>query len=49
MGSKAKTIKISEENYKWLVKVAAEIQSKKLEPISLDEALSLIKSNSKRK
>ena len=34
-----KTIKISEENYKWLLNLASEIQKKKSRLISFDEAL----------
>lgn len=41
MGSKA--IKIKEENYKWLLKLAADIQKKLGKPVSFDEALSEIK------
>lgn len=35
----SKTIKISEENYKWLVRIAAEIQKKKEKPVSFDEVI----------
>lgn len=34
-----KAIKISEENYKWLSKLAGNLQSEKGEPISIDEAI----------
>ncbi len=45
----SKTIKISSENYKWLAKLAAELQKEKEKPISLDEALTKIKMGRKRK
>ncbi|HKZ34178.1 MAG TPA: hypothetical protein VJ142_03015 [Candidatus Nanoarchaeia archaeon] len=41
MGSKA--IKVKEENYKWLLKIASDIQKKLGKPVSFDEALSEIK------
>ena len=41
MGSKA--IKIKEENYKWLLKLASDIQKKLGKPVSFDEALTEIK------
>jgi len=41
MGSKA--IKISEENYKWLLKIASDIQKKLGRLVSFDEALTEIK------
>lgn len=37
-----KTIKISEENYRWLSSVAGELQSAKGKPVSLDAALTFI-------
>ncbi len=36
----SKTIKIKEENYKWLLKIASNIQKKLGRPVSFDEALS---------
>ncbi len=44
-----KTIKISSENYRWLAKLAAEIQSQKEKPVSLDEALTKIKIEKNKK
>jgi len=41
MGSK--TIKIKEENYKWLLKIASDIQKKLGKLVSFDEALTEIK------
>ena len=41
MGSK--TIKIKEENYRWLLKIASDIQKKMGKPVSFDEALTEIK------
>ncbi|MBI4146892.1 hypothetical protein HY489_06170 [Candidatus Woesearchaeota archaeon] len=38
-----KTIKISEENYKWLVGYAGKIQEELKEPVSLDRALTLLR------
>jgi len=38
-----KTIKISEENYKWLVSYAGTIQQKTRETVSIDRALSLLR------
>jgi len=35
-----KAIKISEENYKWLVSYAGKLQEKTRAPVSLDKALS---------
>ncbi len=45
----SKTVKISSENYKWLAKLAAELQKEKEKPISLDEALTKIKTEKERK
>lgn len=39
----SKAIKISEENYKWLLKIASDIQKKLGKPVSFDEALSEIR------
>jgi len=38
-----KTIKISEENYRWLVSVAGELQAARAEPVSIDKTLSTIR------
>ena len=42
-----KAIKISDENYRWLSKVAGFLQQEKLRPISLDEALTYLHKNQK--
>jgi DNA-directed RNA polymerase delta subunit len=47
MGSKA--IKVKEENYKWLLEVASDIQKKEGRPVSFDEALTEIKKRSKKR
>lgn len=47
MGSK--TIKIKEENYRWLLKIASDIQKELGRPVSFDEALSSIKNKSTKK
>ena len=39
----SKTIKISEENYKWLLNLAAELQKKKGERVSFDDTLEELK------
>ena len=39
----SKVIKIKEENYKWLLKIASDIQKKLGRPVSFDEALTEIK------
>ncbi len=41
--AKGKAIKVKEENYKWLLKIASDIQKKLGRPVSFDEALSEIK------
>ena len=46
MGSK--TIKIDEENYKWLLKIASDIQKKLGRRVSFDEALTEIKKKIKK-
>ncbi|MCK5624258.1 hypothetical protein KAI04_00260 [Candidatus Pacearchaeota archaeon] len=46
---KSKTIKIKEENYKWLLKIASDIQKKVGRPVSFDEALTKIKKENKEK
>ncbi len=40
----SKVIKVSSENYRWLARVAADLQREKERPISLDEALTEVKS-----
>lgn len=45
----AKTIKIDEENYKWILKIASDIQKKLGRRISFDEALTEIKNKIKKK
>ncbi|MEK6899267.1 MAG: hypothetical protein AABW79_04185 [Nanoarchaeota archaeon] len=45
----SKTIKISSENYRWLARLAAEAQKRKERPVSLDEALSEIKTKKSNK
>jgi len=47
MGSK--TIKVKEENYKWLLKIASDIQKKLGRLVSFDEALSEIKKKTEKK
>jgi len=47
MGSK--TIKIKEENYRWLLKIASDIQKKLGRPVSFDEALTKIKNKINKK
>lgn len=37
-----KTIKISEENYKWLVELSGELQKEMGHPVSLDKALKML-------
>ena len=38
-----KAIKIRDENYQWLLKIASDIQKKVGKPVSFDEALTEIK------
>ena len=44
----SKTIKISEENYRWLLHVAADLQKSKGKIVSFDEALNELKGNKKK-
>jgi hypothetical protein len=44
-----KVIKIKEENYKWLLKIASDIQKKEGRPVSFDEALSEVKNKTNSK
>ena len=39
----SKTIKISEENYRWLARFAAELQRKRGDPVSFDDAVKELK------
>ncbi|MBS3092124.1 hypothetical protein J4466_01755 [Candidatus Pacearchaeota archaeon] len=45
----SKTIKISEENYRWLLKMAADLQSQSERPISFNYTLNAIKNKSYNK
>ena len=45
----SKTIKIKEGNYKWLLKIASDIQKKLGKPVSFDEALTEIKNKANKK
>ena len=45
----SKTIKISEENYRWLLKMAADLQKEYETPITFDYTLNVIKNNSYNK
>ena len=45
----SKVIKIKEENYKWLLDIASDIQKKEGRPVSFDEALTEIRNKSKKK
>lgn len=45
----SKTIKISEENYRWLLEIAAEMQKEYGKPISFDDTLDNIKNKKERK
>ena len=44
----SKVIKIKEENYSWLLKIASDLQKKLGKPVSFDEALSEIKKRIKK-
>lgn len=43
-----KTIKISEENYRWLARLAAKLQQEQGNPVSFNEAINELKSKKKR-
>jgi len=43
-----KVIKIKEENYSWLLKIASDLQRKLGRPVSFDEALTEIKNRGKK-
>jgi DNA-directed RNA polymerase delta subunit len=45
----SKVIKIKEENYKWLLKIASDIQKKLGKPVSFDEALTEIRNKLNKK
>jgi predicted CopG family antitoxin len=45
----SKTIKISKENYLWLLKLAAEIQRNYHRPVSFDEAINKLKTEKMKK
>lgn len=45
----SKVIKIKEENYKWLLKIASDIQKKLGRPVSFDEALTEMKNKLNKK
>lgn len=43
----SKTIKISKENYRWLLRMAADIQKKHGKLVSFDETLNVLKEQKK--
>ena len=45
----SKSIKISKENYLWLLKIAAELQQNQEKPVSFDEAISELKEKKMKK
>jgi len=45
----SKVIKLSLDNYRWLSKLAADLQKEKERPVSLDEALTKVKEQKKMK
>ena len=45
----SKTIKISGENYFWLLKLAGELQKQRRKPVSFDEAIYVLRSNNLKK
>ena len=45
----SKTIKVSEENYVWLLKIAAELQIKNKKPVSFDETLHILRTGKMEK
>ncbi len=45
----SKTIKISKENYLWLLKLAAELQKNHEKPVSFDDAINKIKAKRMKK
>lgn len=44
-----KTIKVSEENYLWLLRIAAELQKRSERPVSFDETIYSLRSGIKVK
>lgn len=46
---KSKTIKVSKENYLWLLKLAAEIQKKHHKPVSFDYVIENLRKNKMKK
>ena len=47
--SSSKTIKISKENYEWLLKIASRLQPSYGRPVSFDETINSLKSKKKKK
>ncbi len=45
----SKTIKLSKENYLWLLKLAAEIQKDSNRPVSFDDAINTLKNEKMKK
>ena len=45
----SKVIKVKEDNYKWLLEIASDIQKKLGRPVSFDEALTKIKDKINKK
>jgi len=45
----SKAIKVKEENYKWLLEKASDIQKKVGRPVSFDEALTEIRKKVRKK
>lgn len=45
----SKVIKVKEENYKWLLEMASDIQKELGRPVSFDEALTKIKNKIKKR
>ena len=46
---KTRTIKISDNNYKWLLKISSDLQKKKEKKISFDDALKELAANDGKK
>ena len=45
----SKVIKVKEDNYKWLLEIASDIQKKLGRPVSFDEALTEIRNKINKK
>ena len=45
----SKVIKVKEDNYKWLLEIASDIQKKLGRPVSFDEALTKIRNKINKK